>query len=66
MNLKYMKVSLFEISCKKKWTFTIQFFLDVPVDVDEFVSSSEQVWRNVAVHTLHTNGSSVVKGCRQN
>ncbi len=33
MNLKYMKVSLFEISYKKKVTFFhhIQFFLDVPV-----------------------------------
>ncbi len=38
--------------------FTIfYFFLDVLVDVDEFVSSSEQILRNVAVHTLHTNGS---------
>ncbi len=33
MNLKYIKVSLFEISYKKKITFSpyIFFFLDVPV-----------------------------------
>ncbi len=32
MNLKYMKVSLFEISYKKKWTFHhILIFWDVPV-----------------------------------
>ncbi len=30
MNLKYMKVSLFEISYKKNFHH-IQFFLDVPV-----------------------------------
>ncbi len=26
-------------------------------DLDEFVSSSEQIWRNVALHHLLTNGS---------
>ncbi len=31
-------------------------------DVDEFVSS----WRNVALHHLLSNGSSIVNGCRQN
>ncbi len=35
-------------------------------DVDEFVSSSEQIWRNLAVHHLLTNGSSAVNGGRQN
>ncbi len=35
-------------------------------DVDEFVSSSEQIWRNVSLHHLLTNGSSAVNGCRQN
>ncbi len=35
-------------------------------DVDEFVSSSKQIWRNVALHHLLTNGSSAVNGCRQN
>ncbi len=35
-------------------------------DVDEFVSSSEQIWRNLALHHLLTNGSSAVNGCRQN
>ncbi len=32
-------------------------------DVDEFVSSSEEIWRNIAVHHLLTNE---VNGCRQN
>ncbi len=35
-------------------------------DVDEFVTSSEQIWRNLALYHLLTNGSSVVNGCRQN
>ncbi len=32
---------------------------------DEFVSSSEQIWRNVALHHLLSNGFSAVNGCRQ-
>ncbi len=35
-------------------------------DVDEFVSSLKQIWRNVALQQLLTNGSSAVNGCRQN
>ncbi len=35
-------------------------------DVNEFVSSSEQIQRNVVLHHLHTNGSSAVNECRQN
>ncbi len=35
-------------------------------DVDEFVSSSEQIWRNSALHHLLTSVSSAVNGCRQN
>ncbi len=35
-------------------------------DVDEFVSSSEKIWRNLELHNLSTNVSSVVNGCRQN
>ncbi len=35
-------------------------------DVNEFVSSSEQIQRNVALHHLLTNGSSAVNECRQN
>ncbi len=35
-------------------------------DVDEFVSSLEQVWINLALHHLFTNGCSAVNGCRQN
>ncbi len=35
-------------------------------DVDEFVYSSEQIWRNWASHPLLVYGSSAVNGCRQN
>ncbi len=35
-------------------------------DVDEFVSSCEQIWRDLTLHPLLTNGSSAVNGCRQN
>ncbi len=35
-------------------------------DVDEFVSSSEQIWRNVVLLHLLSNESSAVNGCRQN
>ncbi len=31
-----------------------------------FVSSSEQIWRNLALHHLFTSGSSAVNGCHQN
>ncbi len=31
-------------------------------DVNEFVSSSKQIWRNVAIHHLLSNGSSAVNG----
>ncbi len=34
--------------------------------VEEFVSSSEQMERNVALHHLLSIGSSAVNGCRQN
>ncbi len=34
-------------------------------DVDEFVSLSEQIWRNLALHHLLTIGSFAVNGCRQ-
>ncbi len=33
---------------------------------EDFVSSSEQIWRNLALHHLLTNGPSAVNGCRQN
>ncbi len=35
-------------------------------EVVEFVSSSNQIYRNVALYHLLTNGSSSVNGCRQN
>ncbi len=34
-------------------------------DVNEFVSSSEQIWRNLALHCMLTNGCPV-NGCHQN
>ncbi len=35
-------------------------------NVDEFVTSSKQIRKNLASHHLLTNGSSAVNGCRQN
>ncbi len=35
-------------------------------DVNEFVFSSEQIWRNLDPIDLLINGSSAVNGCRQN
>ncbi len=35
-------------------------------DVEEFASSLEQIWSNLAWHHLLTNGSFEVNGCRQN
>ncbi len=32
---------------------------------DEFVSSLEEIWRNVTLHYLLTKGSSAVNGCRE-
>ncbi len=53
----------------KEW-FSQKWLLFSPLqaiqDVDEFVSSSEQIWRNLALHHLLTNGSSAVNGCHQN
>ncbi len=37
------------------WIFT---YLQVVQDVDEFVSSLEQIWRNLALYHLLTNESS--------
>ncbi len=50
-------------SMKIHWTFMHRQAIQ---GVDEFVSSSEQIWRNVALHHLFTNGSSAVNGCHQN
>ncbi len=35
------------------------------VDVDEFVSSWEQIWRNIGITTLAPNGSSALKTVKQ-
>ncbi len=37
-----------------------------PSNVDEFVSSTELIWRNQTLHHLISNGSSAVNGCCQN
>ncbi len=36
------------------------------LDIDEFVTSWEEFWRNVESHHLLTNGSSAVNECHQN
>ncbi len=55
-----------ENSCAASYFVTFDQFYIYIQDIDEFVSSSEQIWRNVALHHLLTNGSSAVNGCRQN
>ncbi len=45
------------------WKFTLPQTIQ---DVNEFVASLEQIWSNVALNNLLTNGSSAVNGCRQN
>ncbi len=63
-SVRDLKKHNFKESFTQKWAFaenvlTIQ-------DVDEFVSSSEQICRNVALHHFLTSGCSAVNGCRQN
>ncbi len=58
-----LDVSTFKITNNNFFLF---FFLLAFQDVDAFVCSSEEIWRNVAFHHLLTNGSSAVNGCRQN
>ncbi len=43
------------------WKYTLRI-----QDTDYFVSSSEQILRNVTLHHLLNNGSSAANGCRQN
>ncbi len=61
MNLKYMKVSLFEISYKKKWTFSdILIYWDAPQVQDLFVTytiiqkvlTSSEMWVRSAPWTV--------------
>ncbi len=56
------------LSPKKIIFFQILIFVETLLirDVDEFVCWSEQIWRNVALHHLLTNGSTAVNGCRHN
>ncbi len=44
----------------------MKMFKKIIQDVDEFVSSMEQIWRNVALHPFITIRSSLVNGCHQN
>ncbi len=64
----YYKIKLFAYTKDfLKEYFTQKYKSEVTQDeFDEFVSLLEQIWRNVALHQLLTNGSSVVNGCRQN
>ncbi len=40
---------------------------DFIYNIDDFISSLEQIWRNEALHHLITKGSwKEVNGCRQN
>ncbi len=59
-----------QIPLKEKFTKKEKICLNVltfrPSKMCEFVSSSEQIWRNVSFHHLLKNGSSAVNGCRQN
>ncbi len=49
----------------QKWRFAENVYTLRSKDVDEFVFSQEQIWRNLALHHLLTNGSPAVNGCRQ-
>ncbi len=57
MNLKYMEVSLFEISYKKKMFHHIQFFLDVPVFIIKVKTLPRPPKRLIPTHPtcLHHN-----------
>ncbi len=59
--LKIKLKGIVHLKMKHLWTFCHPRAIQ-----DEFVSSSEQIWRNLAFHHLLTNGSSAVNGCRQN
>ncbi len=51
----------------QKWKFAENILILSSIQyIDEFVSSSEQIWSNVESHHLLTNESSAVNGCRQN
>ncbi len=57
--LAYLQGTVHPKMCAENYPQAIQ-------DIDQFVSSSEQIWKNLALHHLLTNGSSGVNGCRQN
>ncbi len=55
------------MQCTISFLFLINVFALRPFkDVDEFGSSSEQIWRSLVLHHLFTKGSFAVNGCRQN
>ncbi len=56
-------MQVFQMMCGLWYFFTHP---QATQNVDEFVSSWEQIWINFALHHLLTNASSAVNGCRQN
>ncbi len=62
-----ISVNIAIITCMKKMKICREFTHPQAIqNVDELVSSSEQIWRNLAFYHFLTNGSSAVNGCRQN
>ncbi len=60
-------VKLLKEQFTQKFKFCLTFTHTQAIqDVDESVSSSEQIWRNLALQYLLTSGSSAVNGCHQN
>ncbi len=62
-----VNVSNINVVYGQVWGLTIIAFLKKYFTQKmQLVSSSEQIWRNLALHHLLTSGSSAVSGCRQN
>ncbi len=55
-----------KIKLVKRKLCEIRGIVDGKLTLRPFVSSSEQIWRNVELHHLLTNRSSTVNVCRQN
>ncbi len=62
MNLKYMKVSLFEISYKKKLFHNILIYWDAPVELNNKDSQWPKVLLIICMcfYTLHTEKTPVI------
>ncbi len=65
-------LSFFNMNVSKllqKFEFGVKYFLKSVLDTlltFSLFATLEQIWRNLALHHLLTNGSSAVNGCRQN